>query len=187
MISESLEELKKTYKDFDYYDYETKFEARNLINNLKKDNNNLKDWMHPKSNDIWHITTYYAAGINQHIREQNSAYKEFSEGKLFEIELEGFVYIPNNLIFAFTNNYKFYSNNEYPHLTLLINGYLKPKHSNCALKALYNLDKNMFDINKRKENVYYHTIEIENYTYGAYILFYKRVKIVKGSMTSFMS
>ena len=162
-----MNQIKTKFKDFNIYDKENCNEATNLINIIKNGRfgNGYDNWKFPKDKGIWHITTYYAPGIKENIRQQNRAYKEFSEGKLYKIKFDGLVYIPGNLIFAYTNSDSFYSNNDVSHLTLLVKGYLKPKHSNSALNELFNNKKN-----NSNENLYYKEIKIDGYNYGAYVL-----------------
>ena len=100
----------KNYKELNNYD---NYDSFNLIESILDNNyNNLLGWKFPKDNGVWHITTYYAAKIDQKTRESNEAYKEFSEGKCVDIYFDGFVYVPGNLMTAYTTSNKFFCNNK---------------------------------------------------------------------------
>ena len=182
-ISNSISQLRSQDKSFDQYDSGEAKRIQDSINNGSFKNRSLNNWSYPKDKGVWHITTFYAAKLHDSVRKNNPAYKEFSEGKLFTITFDGFVYVPGNLIFAFTHSNDFYSNNLTPHLTLLFNGYLKPKHSNDILAEIFKSSKGK---NSIKNGYKYQVISIEGYEYDAYILYYKDKLKLRAEMASFM-
>ena len=146
-----------------------------------KSSANLKhgfnSWCFPKEEGVWHVTTYFASGIGQSERENNPAFKEFSEGKEINLLFDGFVYVVGNLMTAFSWSNDYYCNNKIAHMTCLYNGYLKPKHSNSVLAEALK--------HKLNQKVTYKQITIEGYKYDAYILCFKSKVSFKGEMTSF--
>lgn len=156
-------------------------ECLNLISSIKTYGNNgqlYNNWKLSKSNAIWHLTTYFK--IDKDFKN-NPAYLEFSEGKEFEINVDGLCYLPGGLLTAFSSNNKFYCNNEYPHITLLVNK-LKPFHSNEALKLTFNSKLKMItdDISKCQ-------LTIQKSKYDCYIYHFKEKVVFKSVMTSFMN
>lgn len=117
------------------------------------------------------------------MRKANKAFKEFNEGKLYDVYFDGFVYVQDNLIFAYTISNEFFCNNEIPHLTLLCNGYLKPKHSNSVLSALFSTKDR---VTKSRGTTFGKEITIEGYQYYAYVLSFKEKQKLCAEMASFM-
>ena len=159
-IANSISQLRSYEKGLDKYDQGEAKKIHDLIIDGSFKNRSFNGWSYPKDKGIWHITTFYAANIHEDVRKSNPAYKDFSEGKLFTLTFDGFVYIPGNLMFAFTHSNDFYSNNPTPHLTLLFNGYLKPKHSNDALAEFF---RNNGKAQSFKNGYSYKVINIEGY------------------------
>lgn len=143
-----------------------------------------KDWNFPKESEVWHITTLYRGNEKLSKFTSNPAYSEFSEGKVQEIKFDGFVYVLDNLMFAYTlNKTDYYCNNDIPHLTLLLrkDTYLQPKHSNVALSQIFK--KNTKPI----KQACYLEIMIDGYPYFAYIQPFSSPVQFSGRMTSFFS
>lgn len=183
-ISQSILQLKAKETRMD--EYESKTISDRILDGSFK-NRSFKGWSFPKETSVWHITTFYAVGLDENQRKANESYKEFSEGKLFDIEFDGFIYVPYNLICAYILNNKFHSNNPIPHLTLLTNGYLKPKHSNTVISKFFSKDKKEIGRRLSLDGYEYKVISIDGYEYDAYCVKYSKRMVLKAEMASFMN
>lgn len=159
-----------------------------LISENKLKHNSFKGWKFAKETEIWHMTTLFKG--NKGVSEISSlpSFKEFIPGKHFEVNLRGMIYIPGNLITAFAFPDKFSCENKFPHITLMYNGYLKPKNSHDALLSLFSgqqgpkrLEKYKQQIHKANETA---IIKIDGYDYRAFIVYGKSI-VFNGEMSVF--
>lgn len=141
-----------------------------------------------KDKPTWHITTYYGANDSSSAKILNRAYLEFDEGRKEVINFNGIVFVPDNIITAFSLNNEFFCNNPFPHMTCLFGGYLKPKNSNDILKCLFS-NKKKFDvsnIDKYKGKVFLEVVNVDGYDYECFVYFFNNKESLNGEMSSFM-
>ena len=175
-IAESLKSIKDKYK------FKNNDEINDLISYIEqyKKCDLPKDWRYPHRahKNLWHCTTLFKGKEKLNKINNTDEYKQFIEGEKVNIKLKGIIYVPFSaivMIIKIEDGIKI--NNKFPHITGFTKDF-KPKDSNDVMECLMkNKDiKNSYEklmkgeakLNE-KERLFCEKIEINKYSYDAYV------------------
>lgn len=190
-ISNSLREIFKIYKCNTKDEEYSKKQANKLIKNVDDGlfKNRTDGWNFPMHKDrlAWHITTYYEPYDNSTSKTLNRDYYHMNKGRKEVIDFNGIIFIPDNIITAFSLNNEFFSFNPLPNMTCLYGKHLRPKNSDDIMKYLFS-NKSKFDVNNienYKGKVFLEVININGYYYNCFVYFFENKESLIGEMSSF--
>jgi hypothetical protein len=155
-----------------------------------------KNWKYPHRahKNLWHCTTLFKGKTKYNEIAKTEQYKQFIEGEKVNIKLKGIIYVPSStivMIIKIEDGIRI--NNKFPHITGFIKDF-KPKHSNDVMECVMeNKDiKNCYeklmkgdDKLDEKERLFCEKIEIDGYSYNAYINFFDEPVDISSCMHAF--
>ena len=191
-ISQTLKSINEKYK------LEKSSEIKELIKCIEqyKKCDLPKGWKYPhrEHKNMWHCTTLFKGKEKLSKISNTDEYKQFIEGEKVNIKLKGIIYVPSStivMIIKIEDGIKI--NNKFPHITGFVKDF-KPKHSNDVMECVMEKKdiKNCYDKLMKgddkldeKERLFCEKIEIDGYSYNAYINFFEESVDISSCMHAF--
>ena len=154
-------------------------------------------WKYPHvaHKNLWHCTTLFKGRTKFSDIAKTEEYKQFIQGEKVMIKLLGIVYVPESaivMIIKVDKNIKI--NNTYPHVTGFIKDFA-PKYSNNIMENIMknNKIKSVYDKLMSsdgckldgKECLFSDSIEIDGYSYNAYVKYLEEPVDLESTMNAF--
>ena len=177
-------------------------EISELITKIQNNKNNYElpnGWKYPHKvhKNYWHCTTLFKGRQNIKSIKKTDEYNEYTEGKIININMIGFIYIPNKIMISIIDLNGEKCVNEFPHITTFINEFA-PKQANDVMVGLFKNenDKEVCDFYKEKikesqgnkqgeEAVFERNINVNGAVSKCYIVFFKEKCKLEGVMHAF--
>ena len=193
-ISNSLKEIKEKFNLNKIGELDELIECIGDVKNC-----DLPDkWKYPHiaHKNMWHCTILFKGKTKFSEISKSDEYRQFIQGEKVEVKLIGIAYVPQSsivMIIKVDKNVKI--RNTYPHVTGFIKDFA-PKYSNNIMENIMKNKniKNMYDKlimnedTKLSENdikFYTEKIEIDGYTYNAYVKYFDEHVKLESYMNAF--